>query len=283
MYYSLTIESTTDNIFGSNFGSVNTYDDWFLVPTSRPSFSPPSFDIQTISIPGKDGLLDLSTSLTKYPTYGNRTGSLEFLIHPESPYTWSEIYSKVANYLHGQNKRVSFEDDPAYWYDGRLWLNNFVTGEHYSTITIDYSMQPYKKSKWTTIEKWKWDPFNFENGVILRDYYWFLPVGDDSSASNPVTDYKQIFNSGWIDDKYRQEAIGRMTVCPKLIVESYDLNGIDIWFENEELDIRYYGHLNDGENIDPNVIFSMQHPNNGVRLAAKGWGLLSIDFYIGSL
>lgn len=275
MYYSLTFED--------NFGTKNTYDDWYLVPTSRPSFSPPLFEISTLEIPGRDGLLDVSTSLTKYPTYGNRTGSLEFLIHPDSPYTWNETYSSVSNYLHGQYKRVSLEDDPSYWYNGRFWLNSFTTGDHYSTIEIEYSLEPYKKSKWTTTEKWVWDPFNFENGVILRDYYWYLPVGDDESASNPVTDYKQIFNSAYVDPRYRQEAIGRMTVCPKLEVTSYDLKGMNVWFENDELGIMYFGHLNDGDNIDPNIIFSMQHPNNGVRLAAKGWGLLSIDFYIGSL
>lgn len=282
MYYALTFAETGSNRFGRDFGTVNTYDDWFLAPTERPSFQPPSFDIQTISVPGRDGLIDVTTSLKRYPTYGNRTGSLEFLIHPDSPYTWHETYAKVSNYLNGQRKRVSLEDDPAYWYEGRFWLDKFGTGEHYSTITIQYNLDPYKKSKWTTTERWEWDPFNFESGVILRDFYLYLDVSSNDGL-DPTDGYKQVFNSLAINERYRQEAIGRMTVCPKLTVNSYDQNGMDIWFENEELDIYYTTHMNDGDTTDPNIIFSMQHSNNGVRLAASGWGQLSIDFYIGSL
>ena len=96
MYYSLTI---TDNT-----SSINTYDDWYIVPTSRPSFSPPSFDIKTVSIPGRNGLLDVTTALTKFPTFGNRTGNFEFLIHPDSPLTWYETYQKVSNYLYKTSK-----------------------------------------------------------------------------------------------------------------------------------------------------------------------------------
>lgn len=283
MYYALTFDETDTNTFGADFKTVNTWDDWYLVPTNRPSFSPPSFNISTLTIPGRDGLLDVSSLLTKYPTYGNRTGSLEFLIHPDSPFSWSETYSKVSNYLHGQYRKVSLEDDAAYWYTGRFWLNEFKTNKHYSTISINYSLEPYKKSKWTTTENWIWDPFNFKNGVILRDYYLYLMVGNNESADEPTTDYKQIFNSANIQEEYRQEAIGRMTVCPKFIIESFDENGIDIWFENDELSIGYTVHMNDGETVDPNIIFSMQHPDNGVRVAAKGWGRVSIDFYIGSL
>lgn len=269
MYYSLTIADNTS--------SINTYDDWYIVPTSRPSFSTPSFDIKTVSIPGRNGLLDVTTALTKFPTFGNRTGNFEFLIHPDSPLTWYETYQKVSNYLHGQTKKISLEDDPAYWYEGRFWVTDFKSGEHYSTISVDYNVEPYKKSKWTTLEEWDEDPFDLAPSVSISD--WFKDL--QSLFSDTWT---QVFNSvERFDDRYRQEMIGRAVFSPKLIIESNDGNGLDIWFENDEMEIQYINHFSDGAITDSNIIFSMQHPNNGIRLAIKGIGKVSIEYNIKSL
>lgn len=269
MYYSLTIADSTS--------SINTYDDWYMAPTSRPSFSPPSFDMQTVTIPGRNGLLDVTTSLTKFPTFGNRNGSFEFLIHPESPMTWYETYSKVANYLHGQTKKVSLEDDSAYWYKGRFWLDNFRSNEHYSTITISYSVEPYKKSKWTTLEDWDVDPFDLADGNHISDWYKDLK----SLFSDSWT---QVFNSiDRFDDRYRQEMIGQNVFSPTIIVDSNDGNGLDIWFENAELEIQYITHFSDGKTVDNNIIFSMLNPNNALRIAVKGIGTISIEYNISSL
>ena len=43
------------------FGEKNTWDDWHLIPSSRPVFNPPVFREKFIDIPGVSGLLDLST------------------------------------------------------------------------------------------------------------------------------------------------------------------------------------------------------------------------------
>lgn len=267
MYYSLTFKDDT-------FRDVNTWDDWYLAPTARPSFQPPSFEPQTIEIPGRDGLLDVSTSLTGYPVYGDRTGSLDFLIHPDSPYTWHETLSKVSNYLHGQKRKVFLEDDPAYLYEGRFKVNDFSTGDVYSTLTIEYDLQPYKKARWSTLQEWEWDPFNFQTGVILKDYYNNLAI--------PSADtYTIIFNIQNVEEKYRQEAVGRMTTCPNIIVHSE--SNIDISFTNQELGINASVTASPGVNKIPEIVFSMQHPDNALIMAAKGSGTLSIEFYIGSL
>ena len=60
------------------FGDKNTWDDWRLVPASRPLFNPPAQKVKTLDIPGGDGVIDLSQALTGYPVYQNRTGSIEF-------------------------------------------------------------------------------------------------------------------------------------------------------------------------------------------------------------
>ena len=57
MYHSITI------------GDKNTWDDWHLIPTTRPLFAPPGVKKNIVSIPGGDGSLDLTEALTGRPTY----------------------------------------------------------------------------------------------------------------------------------------------------------------------------------------------------------------------
>lgn len=269
MYYSLTI--------ADDMTSINTYDDWRIAPKERPSFSPPSFDMQTITINGRNGLFDVTTSLTRFPTFGNRTGSFTFLIHPESPYSWYDTYSKISNYLHGQTKRISLEDDSAFWYTGRLWLSSFKTGKTYSEITIEYSVEPYKKSKWTTVDVWDDFPYELPEGAVISNYYKNL-------QSNSSSEWTQVFNSMTnFDDWNRQLIIGQGPTIPTLTINSDNGTGLDIWFENDELQIMYITHLADGEIKDTNIIFSMMHPNNGVRMAVKGVGKVSIKYNIQNL
>lgn len=63
-----------------NIGSANTWDSWFLVPTSRPLVNPPSVKTHFVTVPGASGVLDLSEYVSGEPVYGNRTGSWEFYV-----------------------------------------------------------------------------------------------------------------------------------------------------------------------------------------------------------
>ena len=149
------------------FGGKNTWDDWHLIPTSRPLFNPPQVKTNTIEIPGGDGVLDLTTSLAGRPTYSNRTGSFEFAV--ENDYRdWAVLFSEIMAYLHGQAMRaILVDDDPEYYYEGRFSVNTWKSDPGYSKITIDYSVGPYKKA--VNDEDWLWDPFNFERDIV-REY-----------------------------------------------------------------------------------------------------------------
>ena len=62
------------------FGDKNTWDDWKLVAAERPFVAPPTPKTNMVDIPGASSELDFSEELTGYPTYENRTGSIEFTI-----------------------------------------------------------------------------------------------------------------------------------------------------------------------------------------------------------
>ncbi|MBO6253173.1 MAG: hypothetical protein J6O49_05910 [Bacteroidaceae bacterium] len=150
-------------------GEKNTWDDWHLVPTSRPLVAVPQIKTHFVDIPGGDGQLDLTTALTGRPLYGNRSGSWEFLVM-NGYQSWELLYSDILNYLHGQAFKAILDDDPDYYYEGRFSLNEWRSQKDWSRITINYNLAPYKFSvEGTTGDNWLWNTFNFETGVI-RSY-----------------------------------------------------------------------------------------------------------------
>ena len=149
-------------------GDKNTWDDWHLVPTSRPLVNPPEVNTSYVTIPGASGSLDLTEALTGYPTYTNRTGSWEFIVM-NGYGEWYSRYSEIMAYLHGKKFRAILDDDPNYYYEGRFSVASWVSPKNWSRITIDYNVGPYKIDLTSTDEAWLWDPFNFESDMI-RNY-----------------------------------------------------------------------------------------------------------------
>ena len=156
MYHSITI------------GDKNTWDDWHLIPATRPLFNPPTVKENMVNIPGGDGVLDLTASLAGRPTYNNRTGSWTFYVQNGFK-DWSVLYSEIMVYLHGQTFKAILEDDPAYFYEGRFSVNQWKSDKDCSQVVINYNVGPYKKDINNTGSDWLWDPFNFETGII-RNY-----------------------------------------------------------------------------------------------------------------
>lgn len=132
MYHSITI------------GDKNTWTDWHLIPATRPFVSLPSVNEKSVEIPGMNGSIDLTTYLTGSPTYSNRKGSWEFYVmHELWGDDWFAAQAQIANYLHGKKHSVILEDHPTYSYYGRLKMS-YRPGKEYSTITIEYDLEPYR-------------------------------------------------------------------------------------------------------------------------------------------
>lgn len=149
--------------------AVNTWDDWHLIPSSRPVINPPTVRTQFVSIPGLSGDLDLTEALTGFPTYGNRTGSLEFIV-ANGYRPWDVAYSRIMEYLQGKKKVIILEDERNYAYEGRFWVSEWKSDKAYSLITIEYNIQPYKRYILKSGERWLWDPFDFVNGYLDPNY-----------------------------------------------------------------------------------------------------------------
>lgn len=146
MYHSITI------------GLKNTWDDWRLIPSSRPLVVPPTVKESSLDIPGTNGLLD-TTDMYGRVMYGNRAGSWQFIVENDFR-PWEEAYSDIMAYVHGQARYVVLEDDPEYYYQGRVKVNQWASNKDNSTITFDYNLDPYKYKIAYKSEEWEWNPLN---------------------------------------------------------------------------------------------------------------------------
>lgn len=231
------------------FGNKNTWDDWFLIPSSRPVFNPPEAKTMFLEVPGADGVLDLSTVLTGDIHYGSRTGSLEFIVdngHKE----WFELYSDISDYLHGQKMKAILEDDPSYYYEGRFTVNEWKSDKSHSLITIDYVVDPYKIELFSGVEDWLWDSFNFETGIIRE--------------------YKNLVVNGTL--KFYMEG-SRKPIVPSFVVASTDTKGLTVTYNGTTYSLK------DGENR----VINIKMGSGTHLLTFKGNGNVSINYRGGRL
>lgn len=136
----------------------NTWNDWHLIPASRPDVNEPEVYKKLITVPGRSGSIDASEWLTGGPLYLDRTGSWEFLIDTSRP-SWQYIKDEITKYLHGKVYKCVLQDDPNYYYEGRFTVH-CQSGPNMSNVTIDYTLAPYAHH-WNPTGDWLWDPFNF--------------------------------------------------------------------------------------------------------------------------
>ncbi len=147
-------------------GEKNTWDDWHLIPSSRPEFSTPQVKTRFIDIPGMEGGgLDISEIHSGKPVFDNRTGSLEFVVM-NGYGDWETRYAAIRDYIHGKKLRAVLDDDPNFYYEGRFAMNPWKSDKAYSLIVINYDVSPYKKDLYGSMDDWLWDPFDFKYGVI---------------------------------------------------------------------------------------------------------------------
>ena len=248
------------------FGDKNTWDDWKIVPSSRPVFSPPKQKTTYLEIPGADGSIDISTALTGYPVYENRTGSFEFLVMNDYPeYRWEMVYSNIMVYLHGQAMKAILEDDPNYYYEGRFSVDDWSSEKDYSKIKIGYNVGPYKWSLQTSTDpNWLWDPFNFVEDYVSASLWSNIPLTDSSI---------------WVTREFTSLTAGQAPICPIFTVDAPSTNGIDVYIINGTMGTTKETHIPNGTSYRHDIMIF----GGDVTVGFKGIGTVSVEFRKGRL
>lgn len=161
---------------GVTFGEKHTWRDFGLVMNSRPEISPPAPKTVYIEIPASDGKLDLTESLTGDVKYQNRTITCTFTVVGNRE-RWADCYSTLQAAMHGKRMRIVMDDDPDYFYIGRVQINAWKSSKRTAEIVVEADVEPYKCDMQSAVEDWEWDTFDFETGVIRE---WASLVVDGS-------------------------------------------------------------------------------------------------------
>lgn len=252
MYHSIYFTTPGSLIWShGKLQGTNTWGDFHLIPSKRPTFAPPEPNLYVVDIPGGAGI-DLTDAITGYPSYKRRTGELEFLVADYdsqiSDEIWQTRYREMQNFFNFSQLNAVLEDDPGYYYTGWFVLNKWSPKKDWSRVTLNYSINPYKKSLNNTLDDWLWDPFNFETDMVR--HYASITV----SGTTPVTVY------------------------------SSPIGGSPTFIASAAMTMTYEGityNLSAGNNIFPTI--ELPHDNVPVTFTFNGSGTVSISFRPGSL
>lgn len=254
----------------NSFPYFSSWEKWHLIPTSRPVIEPPPLKTNTIEVPGANAVIDLTDVPRGFPTYGNRTGSLDFYVDNSDPsYDWAAAYNNMKSFFHGFKLKMYLTDDASSYYYGRWTVNSWKSNKTISTISLNYDLDPFMYSMFSTTEPWLWNPFDFLNGII--------PVGQEDfiGLSAPSEKY------------YMHEVVGAMPVSPTFTVTSGGPVKVQVWNSynskwTEEVTVSSGTPVN-----NPSVFLSTPRPGDYslVKLTCEGQtvGTVDIDFRPGRL
>ena len=193
--HSIVFATSVDNLYNNHKRNFNGNDvgagetrhtgyDWFLAPKERPSIEKAAVKEHYVEIPGRNGGLDLTESLTGFPLYELIEGEIEFVILNErilpilntkgevvneKNISWEILDRDIRNFLNGKERYMMLEDDPSWYYVGRFSVGKYDSSDTANShITIGYKLYPFKKLS-TQINNVN-DPFNiYFDSISLRN------------------------------------------------------------------------------------------------------------------
>lgn len=126
---------------GIMFGNYHSWNDFQLILASK-TIGTPSPKTEIIDIPGGDGVLDL-TEFFGETKYENRSLSFEFssMVIPSE---FMPLFSRVQNALHGKKLTITLDDDPGWYYIGRISVSEWKADRNIGKLVVDCDCEPYK-------------------------------------------------------------------------------------------------------------------------------------------
>lgn len=252
--------------------ATNTFKDWRIVPLGRPVIAPPEQKLQTVDVPGANGILDLSNSLTKYPVFNNRIGSMKFAVLHEYVDTMT-AYTKIMRFLQGTNVKMILEDDPKYFYEGRVYVGNIDPRNdgNNTELDLDYDLYPYRKSINTSVDDWLWDPFNFLTDVITGTSF------NDIAITTSAPNWEEHDFSGLVDT---------MPVVPEFTVTTNNGQPMLAKLYNSDLGVAGKTYSIPSGSVNKtfyDLIFCEFTPESIVKMRFQNPGRVTIRFRSGRL
>ena len=131
---------------GVTFGKKHSFREWNLMLKMPPEISPPKPKTKIIQVPGSDTIIDLTENLTDGVKYEPRTIRCEFCVVGGRS-KWPAVYSAILNEIHGRRVQIIMDDDPNYYYIGRVAVDQWESEEATASVVITAEVEPYKRAR----------------------------------------------------------------------------------------------------------------------------------------
>lgn len=135
-------------MIGVMFDNFHSFNDFSLILNSK-EIEAPSPKTETVDIPSGDGVIDLTEAFGEVK-FQNRKITLNFsTIVPKSQFF--DLFSEIQNKIHGQKMKIILDDDPNFWYYGRITVDKWKADKNIGKITVECDCEPYKYKLYKTI------------------------------------------------------------------------------------------------------------------------------------
>lgn len=124
-----------------SINGINMLKTYKMALKERHCVQPPEPKTLYQDIPGADGSLDLSTAISGHMVYSRRKITLNFGCGYEID-RWAGIFSEILRLFHGKNGKLIFDDDPDYYYYGRMTISKYSRVQTLGTFTITVERNP---------------------------------------------------------------------------------------------------------------------------------------------
>lgn len=125
---------------GTDFGGIHSNRDLNLIQ-QKVDIQPATPKLNLIDIPGADGSKDLSAQPAGRIVYKDRSITWTFALYPGED--WHTKHRQVSNALNGRRCQITLDDDPDYYYIGRLTVKKYNTDKLLRQITVEAICAPY--------------------------------------------------------------------------------------------------------------------------------------------
>ena len=182
------------------------------------TLSPPEPKTYTVDIPGGDGVIDLTQSLTGDVAYKNRQQEFSFMV--VDPDSFERVKTEVSNFLHGKAFDYQITMDPGYTYHGRFTVTEYSHALYaypglVGAFTVSVDADPYKSKGLQTYS------LNATGGVMFR-------LESGRKTVHPVIECAQPCKVRW-NDIITQVPVGTYRLNDVVFTEGYNEIYINSW------------------------------------------------------
>ena len=117
-----------------------TWEDFHLIPVSRPSVSVPKANYTMATVPNTSKRLNITDNLLGGLTLDSRVGEWQFYIDHEQWKDWVTTHHDLEEYFNGSKMLISLDDKTETIYEGRVSLSAYEANKDYSSVTISYDL-----------------------------------------------------------------------------------------------------------------------------------------------